>query len=308
MSGCAAYGCSKPCGPGSAVCQDHARLGAVNPASGGDSPDEPYVQKGNPAIPAAPSCGCSCDSFVDHIEGCRVNDERNDMPDGCGAGCEGADTGTGDWLIWPRSVLLKVVKEAIAAVYAVHPDIFAVPKEVTLDRGRCLHILCDECMQVTSVMSVDGYDCNEMDEEDKEEESLDFLACLYPDTCKAPGTCGLPKGAYDPGWWRKDEGNPCAIRFKNPTPTDRDVKALVSCVDPCVLDCTKPLPHRVCTEAFTAIIDNALFRLYLRDHKDGTMPALAQAHWNSYIDTMTVKFKVDFSLLRAQYLKGIRKD
>lgn len=308
MSGCAAYGCNKPCGQGSSVCQDHARVGTINPVSGDTDTEEPYVQKDNPSIPAAPTCGCSCDSFVDHIAGCRVNDERNDVPDGCGEGCEGADSGTGDWLIWPTSVIRKVVKEAIAAVYAAHPDIFAEPKEIILARGRCLHLLCGDCMQVTSILSVDGFDCNELSEEDPEEQSLDFLQCLYPSACKSPGTCGVPDGAYDPGWWRKDEGNPCAIRFKNPTPKDRDVKALVSCVDPCTLDCTKPLPARVCAEAFTAIIDNALFRLYSRDHKDGMMPEIAKAHWNAYADAMVTKFKVDQSLLRAQYYKGMRKD
>lgn len=235
---------------------------------------------------------CTRTGIVNHILGNRVNDELE----------------SGDFLVWNRDTVTKVVNEALAYVYGLRPDLFAEPKEVTLTRDSCVHTLCKSCARIVDVITVDGLTCNKVEEhkDENDDRSLDFLGCYYDD-CKPPNAyweCH-PTG-YDPGDWQAVEGSPCTIRFKNPTPTDRDVKATVSCVPANVLT-RETLPAAVCTELFTAIVDNALFRLYAIDHKDGSNPELADRHWRAFTAYMEVKFNVDFSLQENNMLLTKRR-
>ncbi len=239
---------------------------------------------------------CTYADLVDHIAGCRINDEFSEKK--------------GDWKVWKRDVIQKAVKEAVSSVFALRPDLFAVDKEVTLEKGKCVQCFCDDCCRIIGVISVNGDTCNVVEEKEDEDDefSLAFLDCYYKD-CPAPNCYGddnKPDGSgYDPGWWDQVETSPCCIRFENPPPR-AGIKAVVSCVPNDVLT-GENLPCVVCTELFQAIIDNALFRLYAIDHKDGNNLRIAEAHWQAYTTTMVTKFAVDYSLFENNYLLTRRR-
>lgn len=277
------------------LCPETAGIGTEIPPEDCVISDPEFIEKENQAPPGPTECPCTCEDFVKHIEGCRINDEQR---------CDGSD-----WKVWKRDIIFKAVKESLATLINFRPDIFAEYKEMALERGRCIHIFCEDCIRIVDVTSVDGRDCNrikEYDDDGDDKDSLDFLECLYPD-CKPPKCDITDEGAYDPGWWALEEYSPCTVRFENPTPKDRDVKALVQCVDPCILDCKKPLPPIVCAEFFQIIVDNALFRLYAIDHKDATHIELAQIHYKAWMDAIMMKFNVDYSFFEDDYLLTRRR-
>jgi len=238
---------------------------------------------------------CSLGDLVAHIEGCRINDELGK---------------SGDWKVWKREVIQKAVREAMASVYALRPELFAVQKTVTLKPCECVQCFCDDCCRIVGVISVNGNTCNEIEEKADEDEvfSLDFLDCYYTD-CGLPNCYGAnnnPDGSdYDPGSWDQVESSPCCIRFENPPPV-AGIQAVVSCVPNDVLS-GEDLPCAVCGELFQAIVDNALFRLYAIDHKDGNNLQIARMHWEAYQTTMVTKFAVDYSLFENNFLLTRRR-
>mgnify|MGYP001180938414 CR=1 FL=1 len=237
---------------------------------------------------------CTYDDLVAHIAGCRVNDEFSQ--------------GKGDWKVWKENVIRKVLRESLSSIFALRPDLFATNKEVTLKECACIQCFCEDCCRVVGVISVDGQSCNIIENKDDEQDnfSLDFLGCYFPD-CETPD-CFHGEGpldGYNPGWWDQIETSPCCIRFQYPPPR-AGIKAIIACVPNNVLDGPE-LPCAVCGELFQALVDNALFRLYSIDHKDGVMPKLAEAHWQAYLTTMTTKFMVDYSLLEDDFLLTKRR-
>lgn len=242
---------------------------------------------------------CSIDDLVDHVAGCRVNDEQ--------------DSSSDDYVVWKKDVIKKTAREAISAVYGLRPDLFAEKREVTLTQDSCLHSFCEDCCRITDVIIVDGKSCNEIEEhkDENDDRSLDFLDCYFTDNCDLPNAdkeCHDPD-SYDPGSWKSLPSTPCTVRFDNATPSDRDVQATVMCVPSSVIDADtdKVLPCIVCGELFQPIIDNILFRLYSIDHKDGNALEIADRHWRAFTTTMTTKFDVDFSLHENNYHLTKRK-
>lgn len=232
---------------------------------------------------------CTYADLVNHIAGERVNDEL-----------DGAD-----YFVWDRSVIRKVLREAIASILAFRPDLFARTKEVTLQRGSCMQHFCTECSRVLSVLTVDGCECQPVKPvKDVDTKTLDWLACYY-DSCGTPINACCPE-SYHPGEVALIEADPCAVRLQYPPPLDRDVVATISCVPANALD-AEPLPSIICSELFQAIVDNALFRLYTIDHKDGVARELADRHWAAFVLVMKTKFEVDFSLLSSNYVLTHRK-
>ena len=221
---------------------------------------------------------CTKQDIITHILGERVNDEKE----------------AGDYLVWSQAVVAKVLRECLAALYGFRPDMFAETKTVTLQRNSCLQSFCTDCATIINVISVDGNSCNKIEEhkDENDDKTLDYLNCYFKD-CKPPNKYRECHTTYDPGDWAAVEASPCTLRFKHPTPDDRDVTAVIACVPPDAL--TKDtLPAAICAEMFSALIDHALFRLYSIDHKDGNNLELADKHWRAYTTFMATKFDVDF--------------
>lgn len=234
---------------------------------------------------------CNIDSFVDHIIGERLNDELNGD----------------DYLVWQRPVVYKAVKEAVAAVYSLRPDLFAKTVTVTLSKGRCVHSLCHAFCRILDVITVDGCDCVrvEQHEDENDDKSLDFLSCYLPDCATIDADKQCAPDCYVAGDWEVIDSSPCTLRFKNPTPSDRQVSAEIMAVPIDAL--TNDLPCNLCTDVFQPIVDNTLFRLYSIDHKDGTALDIAKLHWQAYTSAMAAKFDVDYSLLENNYLLTRRR-
>ncbi|OQX10501.1 MAG: hypothetical protein BWK73_20145 [Thiothrix lacustris] len=224
---------------------------------------------------------CTQSDIIDHILGERVNDELE----------------AGDYLVWSRPVVAKVLRECLSAIYGFRPDLFAETRTVTLQRSSCLQSLCKDCAKIINIISVDGNSCNKIEEhkDENDDKSLDWMSCYFKD-CNPPNKYWECNAGYDPGDWQPVDGSPCTVRFKNPTPSDRDVTATVACVPPDALT-RDTLPAAICDEMFTAVVDHALFRLYSIDHKDGNNLELADKHWRAYTTFMATKFDVDFALL-----------
>jgi hypothetical protein len=240
---------------------------------------------------------CTLAELADHIAGERVNDELDE----CGTSSE--------FSIWTRRVIIKCLRESIAGLASLMPDKFGVPITIDLVAGECIQSV-PECGRLVSVIEVNGRSCQEMKEKDDhhDERSLDYLSC-YVDPCQTPNCTDNAVNSltgYNPGWWSKIASLPGSFRLQNPPP--QTVKAKVVCSkDTWAIGEMDNLPSAVCSELMQPIIDNALFRLYNIDHKDGNNRQLAQSHFESYVAFIRIKLPQDASFLEDDAVNGVRK-
>ena len=231
---------------------------------------------------------CTLTDLVDHIKGCRINDDEK---------CP----------VWKDEVIKKTLREALCEVMAIRPDLFGINKEVNLKAGECYQSFCDDCCRVLQVVYINGQPCERIEEEADEDHSLDPVLCYFEDeNCAVKNCDDKTVSDYEPGTFDIDEFNRCAFWLEN-APTE-DFTATITCVpDLSDIDCDADLPKSVCTELKSGIIDNALSRLYAIDHGDAYQRELAAYHSNRYSDFTNLKLVTDFSLLENNYLLGRRR-
>lgn len=199
--------------------------------------------------------------------------------------------------IWSDKLLVDFIKQAYTHIASLRPELFSKPQEITLARGKCLQEVCADCVELLEVISVDGQDCNPPDQESTQDNLNDLTSAFDGFNCPTEGEA---EEVYSPSSWSKVDCGGCqSFRLSEPTPTDRDVTAIVCCafdLDLCedsVMD--TELPDIIFNKMYEGFKHLILSKLYATDRKAEDLMALSELHfkyWQDYRDWM---FRTDFA-------------
>lgn len=203
--------------------------------------------------------------------------------------------------IWSDKLLADFTQQAYTHIVALRPDLFSAPREITLERGKCLQNVCD-CTRLVNVIAIDGNDCNPPDQESSQD-NLDFLNSLYdePD-CSEDGEVT----PYAPDSWSLVDCADCSsFRLSEPTPDDRDVTAIICCTidvdfcqdNPADIELPKIIFERV-YEGFKHLI---LSKVYAVDRKCEDLMKLSELHFKYWQDFRDWWFRVDFAVRQSDW-------
>lgn len=203
-----------------------------------------------------------------------------------------------DGEIWTDDLLKDFIQQAYTHISSLRPDDFSEAKEITLERGACLHEVCD-CIQLINVLSIDGNDCNPPDEESTQD-SLQFLNKYFADSdCEED-----PE--YCPESWSLVKCGDCSsFRVDQPTPSDRDVNAIVCCkidFDFCAPDILDQfLPQRIFNKWYEGFRHLILSKIYATDRKCEDLLKLSKLHFEYWQDFRDWIFRVDFAASQSDW-------
>ena len=197
--------------------------------------------------------------------------------------------------IWSDKLLIDFIQQAYTHIAALRPDLFSEITEVTLERGVCLQQICDQCTRIVEVLSVDGQDCFPPDRESTQDNLNSLNRYFQPFDCDEPGE----ETPFTPTTYNIPESTDCAFRLSEPTPTDRDVTALVSCVtdvDFCVAEGEEiELPEKICGRFYEGFKHLVLSKIYATDRKAPNLVQLSELHFKYWQDFRDWLFRTDFA-------------
>lgn len=204
--------------------------------------------------------------------------------------------------IWSDKLLTDFIQQAYTHIAALRPDVFSETKEILLERGKCFQSICDECTRIVEVLTIDGQDCFPPDKESSQDNLNSLNQYFSPFDCKTTGT--NPDGTpvidpFVPNSYTLIESSDCSFRLSEPTPDDRDVYALVSCVID--VDFCPPsgieieLPEKICNRFYEGFKHLILSKIYATDRKADNLMELSQIQFKYWQDFRDWLFRTDFA-------------
>lgn len=202
--------------------------------------------------------------------------------------------------IWSDKLLSDFIQQAYTHIVALRPDAFAESTEIVLERGKCFHRICGDCVRVVEVLTIDGQDCFPPDKESSQDNLNSLNQYFTPFDCVEVDDEGNEvEGAFIPTSYTLIESSDCSFRLSEPTPTDRDVIALVSCVvdvDFCPEDGSEiELPEKICNRFYEGFKHLVLSKIYATDRKAKNLMELSATHFKYWQDFRDWLFRTDFA-------------
>jgi len=202
--------------------------------------------------------------------------------------------------IWDDKTLIDKINQAYSHLLMLRPDCFSQTMEITLERGKCLHSVCD-CSELISVISIGGNDCCTLDEESSSD-NVNFLSALY-DECPSDDGESFKPTSYT----KLDCGQCAGFRINQPTPTDRDITAIICCttsLDICPKDENindLELPNKLMGRLYEGFFHLILSKVYAVDRKCKDLLELSQWQFKMWQDFRDWWMRVDFAKRQANW-------
>jgi hypothetical protein len=182
---------------------------------------------------------------------------------------------------WTKDLVRKYITNAVIATASLAPSLFSMPKEITLARDTCVHEICDECDKFGGILAVDGNECSSEKNLGKKHRKL--LSHFSDSVCESTSE------AYETGGVEFSNKTPCIFLTANKTPLNRDVKALVSCVEYPDRDEMKAqgddfvLPRAICGELSSAVYEHILYQAREKDLEIDSSQPQQTSHFNRFL-------------------------